>query len=293
MAQILSYEKIYIMDKQTIINRLEALDLSQYPYFEIRELIREFGKVGFIIFTLHPGKTITRARCDGNLKTVSDLSYKPQQYNKQCQRASTPMRTMFYGCIVPEEQNIIDTRFISACESSSLIREGVETSGEQTITFGKWEVIEDIHLLVVIHKDYFHDADNSLLGELKIAYEDFLMKYPDAAKDIDISAKYFAKEFSKKNEDGFDYNYLISAIFTEVVTTDYAFDGVMYPSVQTGGQLGFNVAITPDAVDKKMKLVVTYETQIKKIGEKVHIGGKSKKGTILQDYTILYENIIE
>lgn len=73
------------MDKQTIINRLEALDLSQYPYFEIRELIREFGKVGFIIFTLHPGKTITRARCDGNLKTVSDLSYKPQQYNKQCQ----------------------------------------------------------------------------------------------------------------------------------------------------------------------------------------------------------------
>ena len=293
MAQILSYENLYIMDKQTIINRLEALDLSQYPYFEIRELIREFGKVGFIIFTLHPGKTITRARCDGNLKTVSDLSYKPQQYNKQCQRASTPMRTMFYGCIVPEEQNIIDTRFISACESSSLIREGMETSGEQTITFGKWEVIEDIHLLVVIHKDYFHDADNSLLGELKIAYEDFLMKYPDTAKDIDISAKYFAKEFSKKNEDGFDYNYLISAIFTEVVTTDHAFDGVMYPSVQTGGQLGFNVAITPDAVDKKMKLVVAYETQIKKIGEKVHIGGKSKKGTILQDYTILYENIIE
>lgn len=281
------------MDKQTIINRLEALDLSQYPYFEIRELIRELGKVGFVIFTLHPGKTITRARCDGNLKTVSDLSYKPQQYNKQCQRASTPMQTMFYGCIVPEEQNIIDTRFISACESSSLIREGMETSGEQTITFGKWEVIEDIHLLVVIHKDYFHDADNSLLGELKIAYEDFLMKYPDAAKDIDISAKYFAKEFSKKNEDGFDYNYLISAIFTEVVTTDHAFDGVMYPSVQTGGQLGFNVAITPDAVDKKMKLVVAYETQIKKIGEKVHIGGKSKKGTILQDYTILYENIIE
>ena len=47
------------MNKQTIINRLEALDLSQYPYFEIKELIRDLGKVGFIIFTLHPGKTIT------------------------------------------------------------------------------------------------------------------------------------------------------------------------------------------------------------------------------------------
>ena len=281
------------MNKQTIINRLEALDLSQYPYFEIKELIRDLGKVGFIIFTLHPGKTITRARCDGNLKTVSDLSYKPQQYNKQCQRASTPMQTMFYGCIVPEEQNIIDTRFISACESSSLIRGGVGSSGQQTITFGKWEVIENIHLLVVIHKDSFCNADNSLLEELTSAYDVFLMKHPDFANDIDISAKYFAKEFSKKNEEGADYNYLISAIFTEVVTTDHALDGVMYPSVQAGGQLGFNVAITPNAVDKKMKLLVAYETQIKKTGKEVHIGGKSKKGTILQNSSISYKDIIE
>lgn len=278
------------MDKQTIINRLEALDLSQYPYFEIQELIRELGRVGFVIFTLHPGKTITRARCDGGLKTVSDLSYKPQQYNKQCQRASTPMRTMFYGCIVPEEQNIIDTRFISACESSSLIRGGIGTSGEQAITFGKWKVIEDIDLLVIIHKDYFCNADNSLLEELKSAYEVFLMKYPELANDIDITAKYFAKEFSKKNEDEADYNYLISAIFTEEVTTDHALDGVMYPSVQADGRLGFNVAITPDAVDKKMKLVSVYETQIKKNREDVHIGGKSRKGIILPNLDILYEN---
>lgn len=279
------------MDKQTIINRLEALDLSQYPYFEIQELIRELGRVGFVIFTLHPGKTITRARCDGGLKTVSDLSYKPQQYNKQCQRASTPMRTMFYGCIVPEEQNIIDTRFISACESSSLIRGGIGTSGEQAITFGKWKVIEDIDLLVIIHKDYFCNADNSLLEELKSAYEVFLMKYPELADDIDITAKYFAKEFSKKNEDEADYNYLISAIFTEEVTTDHALDGVMYPSVQADGRLGFNVAITPDAVDKKMKLVSVYETQIKKNREDVHIGGKSRKGIILPNLDILYENV--
>ena len=37
------------MDKQTIINRLEALDLSQYPYFEIKELIRELGNVGLFL----------------------------------------------------------------------------------------------------------------------------------------------------------------------------------------------------------------------------------------------------
>lgn len=44
------------MNKQTIINRLEALDLSQYPYFEIKELIRDLGKVGFIILRYIPAK---------------------------------------------------------------------------------------------------------------------------------------------------------------------------------------------------------------------------------------------
>lgn len=56
------------MDKQAVITRLSTLDLSRYPYFEIKELIRELGIVGLIKFTLHPGKIITRARCDGNLK---------------------------------------------------------------------------------------------------------------------------------------------------------------------------------------------------------------------------------
>lgn len=276
------------MDKRTIINRLEALDLSQYPYCEIKELIQELGHVGFIILTLHPGQTITRARCEGGLKTVSDLSYKPQKDNKQYKRASTPMQTMFYGCLVPEEQNIIYTRLITACESSSLIRGGIDTSGEQTITFGKWEVIENINLLVVIHKDYFCNPNNSLLEQLKSAYDAYLTKYTNLADDVNLSAKYFAKEFSKSNEDGADYNYLISAIFTEIVTTNYNLDGVMYPSVQVSGQFGFNVAITPNTVDTKMKLISVYETQIKKDKEDVHIGGKSRYGKILSNLDILY-----
>lgn len=65
------------------------------------------------------------------------------------------------------------------------------------------------------------------------------------------------------------------------------------PLFRQVGQLGFNVAITPNAVDKKMKLLVAYETQIKKTGKEVHIGGKSKKGTILQNSSISYKDIIE
>lgn len=281
------------MDKQAVITRLSTLDLSRYPYFEIKELIRELGIVGLIKFTLHPGKIITRARCDGNLKKVSDLSYKPQQFNKTCQRASTPINTMFYGCIVSEEQSLQDTLYISAVESSSLIRGGTETSGSETITYGKWEVTKDINLLIIVHKDCFKDVQNSLLEELKSTYDNFLESCPDLAADIDIFSKYFAGEFSKKNESGADYNYLISAILTEVVTTEHNFDGVMYPSVQAGGKYGFNVAITPKSVDTKMKLVLAYETHLIKNRDLVYIGGKSRGGTILPDSTIFYEDIVE
>ena len=50
------------MDKQAVITRLSTLDLSRYPYFEIKELIRELGIVGLIKFTLHPGKSSLRRK---------------------------------------------------------------------------------------------------------------------------------------------------------------------------------------------------------------------------------------
>lgn len=276
------------MNKQTIINRLAALDLSQYPCSEIKRLIHNLGNVGFIITTLHSGKFITRARCEGNLLLASELSYKPQQYNDRYMRASTPQQTMFYGCVVPEKQLITDARYIAALECSSLIRQGLNSSGKSCITYGKWEVIDDIDLVTVVHKDSFCNANNSLLQELKSLYNAFLTNHSNMANDLDIVTEYFAKEFSKENVDGEDYNYLISAIFTEIITNEYNLDGVMYPSVQAGGDCGFNVAIKPSAVDNKMKLILAYETELIKNGSEITIGTKSRKGKILPNMTIEY-----
>ena len=59
------YKKIKInqyMSVETTLNKLRALDLSKYPYFEAKELFRDLGQVGFVINTLHAMKVITRAR---------------------------------------------------------------------------------------------------------------------------------------------------------------------------------------------------------------------------------------
>lgn len=123
-----------------ILSKLEGLELSSYPYSEVHELIRSLDKSGFLVFTLHPGKSLTRARAGENYTKISELSYLPQEKNTACQRASTPNSTMFYGTIVQEGQPLEGNRMIAASECSSLLRGGKESVGIEKITYGKWVV---------------------------------------------------------------------------------------------------------------------------------------------------------
>ena len=56
-----------------------------------------------------------------------------------------------------------------------------------------------------------------------------------------------ANEFAKENINE-DYDYMISAVFSEMATKNRV-DGIIYPSVRVGGK-GFNIAITPKATEK-------------------------------------------
>jgi hypothetical protein len=86
------------------IKALQSLNLATYPKHEIIRLIRKFGQFGIIQMTLHPGKSIIRARPmnpNEHFRTRAELSYKPALANKTYQRASTPDQTMFYGAVIP------------------------------------------------------------------------------------------------------------------------------------------------------------------------------------------------
>src|SRR5258706_13939168 len=87
------------------IEEIKRLDLSNYPDEEIKSSIGKFEKFGIIKMTLHAGKSLLRARPNEPSKIFSkrnELSYKPSEYNKTYQRASTPSQTMFYTGIIPE-----------------------------------------------------------------------------------------------------------------------------------------------------------------------------------------------
>jgi hypothetical protein len=232
-----------------------------------------------MITDYHEGKIIHRARPITNgdsFNKKSDLSYVPKEKNTVYKRASTPKQTMFYGAVLQEElkNDLIDnTRITGAFEVCKFLRHPKEhTSGSQTVFFGKWMVKESISLVTLFFTRW-RNAKNSWIQSISKEYFNQLQKYSsDEQKKYKTAMNYLAYEFSIPYSDSDDYNYLVTAIFTELIL-EQNFDGVLYPSVRTISH-GLNVAIKPETVDEKMELVAIIECEVKKQQNKVVIHNK-------------------
>jgi len=261
------------MEIKEVISELKKLDLSTYPEKEIRFLLGKIGIMASMVVMYHKGKSVMRARPhDENerFKLKSDLSYKPQKFNKTYQRASTPYETMFYATAVPdtvEPGELENMRVIGIAETIPMMRD-LKKSGYQKVSFGRWYVKETLNLLAIVHKDSYL-KESSFTKELVEAFHEASKNVPKEIVEKSLKIQtYLAEEFSKENLRG-DYDYMISAIFTQIAVSK-GYDGVFYPSVRVGGR-GFNIAITPEA-SKKMGLYVAGECSVYKINDHTILG---------------------
>lgn len=261
------------MEIDKVIEEFKKLDLSKYPYDEIKSLFNEVGHIGTIIVTFHRGKSVMRARPNEENQRFdkkADLSFKPQEFNKTYQRASTPNQTMFYATSVPdklEKGELDNMRIIGITETIPMLRDKVK-SGFQKISFGRWVVKEDIKLMAIVHHESYYNESN-YTRELVNAFKGFIDRYPKEIVDKSLKFQdYLASEFAKEKIQA-DYDYMISAIFTENIIRN-GLDGILYPSVRTAGK-GFNVAITPKATEK-LGLYVAGECSIYKSKDQVVVG---------------------
>jgi hypothetical protein len=252
------------------IDKLRELDLSNYPIDEITAIMQNFGRYGVIKMTLKEGMTIIRARPNEpneTFKTVTDLSFKPAEFNTKYQRASTPLTTMFYGCVVPEniaEGEIDDPRIPAIYEVSKLYRQEIE-NGEEKITFSYWIVTKDIPLVAIVYHKHFID-NSTHTRELYSAYQSFLQSNPSDITNSNAMTEFLAGEFAKSKIQK-EYDYLISALYTELVVQQ-GYAGVYYPSVRLDGE-GFNVAIDPSIVESCMLLIGACECSLYKKGQDI------------------------
>lgn len=264
---------VSVDETKQLLKVLGELDLKGYPSEKVKEAIKGFRAYPLNVTEFHIGNVIYRIRPNSENKSftkTSDLSYKPQEYNKTYQRASSPQATMFYGSIIPFENlnsEVDMARVIAATEASNLIRNKDSADGVEIVSFGKWRVLDTISLGTVVYSEVERNVTPYAKGRAKYLVE-LLEKSPDIAEQGKLMMDFIASEFAKKEIRG-DFDYIISALFTERII-EKGFDGVIYPSVRAE-EKGMNVAIRPSVVDGKMRLEGVVECQVYKQGSEIII----------------------
>jgi len=272
---------------RNILDKLAGLSLAKYPIQDIYDFIKKLGVYGQMSVNMPIGTHILRARenkKDEIFCCKNQLTYKPQEYNTTFQRASTPNNTMFYGSVYPESQGQEEEdwlNIITLLEICELAKNDSIKEGEQIVTFSAWTVSEKIPLASTIyHFDIL--TSSNFIRKLKDDFEQQLQNNPDIFQEkTKLICDFFDNEFSKEDTCN-EYDYLLSAIYTDIITQYKVFPiaGVLYPSVRIKKHKGkgFNVAITPEFTDKCLRLDKVVEcTVYKKNGYVICDGEKEAR----------------
>lgn len=239
-----------------ILSELKSLDLSVYPIEKANALLAELRQMGLLITVLNPGNEIYRMRLGIGYRTAKELSYKPEEYCEKCQRANLRGETIFYGIIGNnDERQTASAEYVGMCECSNLLWDTDVEKGSEELSCGRWLVKKSLRLVSIVHPFVFKDIDNPLLNTI---IKDYKKNRFNAG--FDMIQEFFCHEFSKPVDRESDYNYLISALITKRLISEFGFDGVIYPSQRAMGKVGLNVALSKTVIDNgKIELVKILE----------------------------------
>ena len=239
---------------------LNQLDLSTYPYDEVKFLISHFH-TKILRISIPAGELIERIRPDVGIYERKDVYYRPASQNKKPQRANLPGRTAFYGTLCHHEESGTNRRAIALFETSKLFKENKNANGTEQFTLSRWMIKNEIKLAEFAHETVYPNATNNKL--LVTAKNELIMNKNIMADvlEYDEYIRYMTEQFAKNVDTQCDYEYIISATIAEKLMGTDGLDGVMYPSVPTRGQYGMNVALRDDVADTKLKLVDVHEME--------------------------------
>lgn len=265
----------------TAISRLKALDVLKASPEDVRNILLD-NKLAIISYIIHPDVLILRGRRGANYNTRKDMTYCPVQYCQNYQRATLPGETMFYGVISDNQAHQENARAILTAECSELCRGGNSTIGRENFSLSHWSINSPLRVgSFITDMTYLNVNNNSLLNNMRETFIEFHKK-GKSTEDIKNLARFISVEFSKQIVSSREY--LITSTITSDIVKFMGFDGIVYPSVQLGGQGGLNIALTPTAVDEKLTFIRAFNQTLYKNGSKsfIRIESKYEKGKVNQ-----------
>lgn len=246
------------------LSGLKNLNLRTCSANGIEILYRQLGNIVVIQHTIRAGERIIRGRNGHGYMQVSDFSYNPAIPKAKYGRANLKNMTMFYASYkseMEEQDTGYPARLVVAFETYKwLVKKS--TKCYQPLSYGLWEVTQDIILMAIVHHKTFQKR-NKYTNELANAFQFALTQHPDLADNTIAITDFFAKEFANKkaNEDC-DYKFRLSASITDWYVQNGG-HGVLYPSVRAN-VLSFNVAISPAIVNSSLRLIDAAECSVYK-----------------------------
>ena len=240
-------------------------NLKEADYTEIVELLKNtIQKLPVTTAILNKGWYIDRVRpnegetlfySEDQISYIKDKNIIENKMNKYG-RCNLPHQVMFYGAI--ESSVIKQQRVTAISETSRIFRdpESINIEGELH-TLSRWELLEDI----IVAELVFHDDAIQKNPDTMNAFAHHLPKIlaSDYREGMLKLMKLFSYEFAKTVLSDEDFNYKISAAYTNLIINDVKLtdgrniEGITYPSVISGFQ-GQNVVLDPDVVNKKLRL---------------------------------------
>lgn len=238
----------------SILEKLSKINFNTASPDTIRNILNNYSAdIRCIKCKIDKGIIILRAR-KGFFYNREEMTYCPKEKCTSTQRASLPGETLFYGVISDDSQHLENARAIATSECSVLCRDGINSIGREMFTISYWKTMAPLNVVSFItNKSFPKVHDNYLLNKLKYVFDDYF-KYDDiTSKDL---IYFISSEFSKSTKSNSEY--LISATITsDIINNNINIDGIVYPPVQLNGQGGLNIALTPNAVNKKLHFYQT------------------------------------
>ncbi len=204
-------------------------------------------------------KEVDKSQID-NLSTdllfrqVNEISYKPESKVSSYGRCNIPQNSIFYATSIPNEKAMTDKddlyKYLATPIFETIKRDNNKV---HIVTFSVWENTERIECLNIPAKPglYFNE-NNWYRQHINQFVKTFSsMGYPSAYEDPFI--QYLASEIARPVDDTTGYH--VTGHFVEYMLRKHDFfDGILYLSSKMSGSTP-NIALRPDSVDKKLKLV--------------------------------------
>ncbi len=271
----------------SLIERLENIAPSEDKLDELYSLFNSIkSKIPLVQINMEKDTFITRQRiCDkGKLFNYThELSYPPIEYTSYG-RANIPGNPMFYGCVNGVDQTGIDSRIVTLKEISDFLVD-TESLGIQRVQLSVWKVLNRLCLLSLPFSNNYENPMD-IIKEIQNGWKS-ISKEENTSKDHLDFIMHMSDEIAKETTDYFFVSNFVYYLLYLNEDTKHL-DGIIYPSVPAQGA-GFNVAIKPESVDKKLKFYSASLYYLVKNKEKARYDEVKHSASVEQDGHIVFE----